>query len=246
MASEQRRTGVAVVLLSYNRPQMLEIAWESIRRASIGMRTEIILVDDGSDAFSPEDWANAHEIRYRMFGTQRSVDQRMTVPSLGRLINGALFTANRIRAAQVAYLCDDDLFAPSWLHAVGTHLQDPDDPHVCRGQWRSFDDPLTDGPLAKPVRSRLTPLDVRKMTTGNFAHRTECWEEGFRWSERTVAVHDDTALWNLNAIHPLRDAVDTKTLAGYRREHAWNMARYTSHQDYAVGAEEVLRREVLE
>lgn len=239
------REGVAVLLLSYNRPQMLELAYSSIR-AKTG-RVEIILVDDGSDAFDPTEWAQQHGIRCRVFASPRSIDQRMTQANLGRLINGALHLAyNRLKVGSIAYLCDDDLFGPDWLDTVQCVLDQPSGPHVMRGRWRSFDDPLTNGPLANPSKSRLTPLDIRKMTTGNFAHRSECYMEGFRWSEKTVAVHDDTALWNLHAIHPFTSAVEVKVLAGYRREHAWNMARYTSHTEYAVGAEKALKRGVLE
>lgn len=233
------------MLLSYNRPTMLELAWDSIR-AKTG-RVHTILVDDGSDVFDAEKWADAHGVGPRVVAAQRSIDQRMTQASLGRLINGALHVAyHRLKVAAVAYLCDDDLFAPGWLDAVMVALADPDGPHLVRGNWRTFDDPLENGPLTKPRKSRPSALDVRRMTTGNFAHRAECYIEGFRWSETTVAVHDDTALWNMDRLHLLRDAVDTKTLAGYRREHAMNMANYTSHQDYAVGAEDVLKRGALE
>ena len=239
------RAGVAVILLSYNRPTMLEMAWESIRATS--GRVEVILVDDGSTAFDVVDWADRHAIRTRVFAPPRSIDRRMTQASLGRLINGALFHAHHgLGMAAVTYLCDDDLFAPGWLDAVRATLADPAGPHVMRGRWRAFDDPLIDGPLTKPRKSRPAALDVRKMTTGNFAHRAECYGEGFRWSETTVAVHDDTALWNLNALHPLKDAVDANVLAGYRREHRFNAANVTSRTEYAVGAYEMLSRSTLE
>jgi hypothetical protein len=171
----------------------------------------------------------------------------MTQASLGRLINGALFKAyHRTRAATVAYLCDDDLFAPTWLDVVRETLASADGPHVCRGRWRSFDDPLDGDPMAWPKRSRPTPLDVRKMTTGNFAHRIECYIEGLRWSEETVAVHDDTFLWRMLALHAPETVADTKTLAGYRREHPVNMANFTTHAAYGLGAYEVLSRGALE
>jgi glycosyltransferase involved in cell wall biosynthesis len=234
--------GVAVILLSFNRPAMLDLAYASAADAD-----EIILVDDGSDAFDPTAWADARAIRWRVFGTRRSVDRRMTTPSLGRLINGALHIAyHRADAAAVAYLCDDDLFGPAWLDAVREALADPAGPHVCRGRWRSFDDPLADGPLPKPGLSRPARLDLRQMTTGNFAHRVECYAEGLRWSEETVAVHDDTFLWRLHGLHPYTGVFDTGVLAGYRREHEFNMANFTSHSEYGIGAYEALSRGTLE
>jgi glycosyltransferase involved in cell wall biosynthesis len=229
-------------LLSYNRPRMLEHAFRSIVGAD-----EIILVDDGSAAFDVAAWKAEHGIRYGVLATPRSIDRRMTTASLGRLINGALhIAAHQAKLAAVAYLCDDDLFAPDWVETVRRALADPTGPHVCRGRWRSFDDPLDGPPLARPGKTRPAPLDTRRMTTGNFAHRAECYLEGFRWSEETIAVHDDTALWRLNALHRLDQAVDTKALAGYRREHSWNMCRVTSHSEYGIGAYEALARGVLE
>jgi glycosyltransferase involved in cell wall biosynthesis len=239
------RTGVAVILLSYNRPHMLDIAYDSIR-AKTG-RIATILVDDGSDAFDVDAWIAKHPVAGSVRGVVRSVDHRMTRPSLGRLINGALHIAyHALGVAAIAYLCDDDLFTPNWLDAVQDGLSDPQGPHVMRGRWRSFDDPLENGPLAKPKKSRPTPLDFRKMTTGNFAHRAECYIEGFRWSEETIAVHDNTAIWKLGDIHPFETVKDVSVLAGYRREHAYNMASYTTYEDYAVGAHEVLSRGLLE
>jgi len=100
--------------------------------------------------------------------------------------------------------------------------------------------------MPRARKSRPAPLDVRRMTTGNFAHRAECYIEGLRWSETTVAVHDDTFIWNLLKLHPMDTILDAKTLAGYRREHAHNMASFTSHQGYGVGAYEELSRGALE
>lgn len=235
---------VAAILLSYNRPKMLEFAYKSIHGAD-----GIILVDDGSDVFDPKAWASEHGgISHTVIAARRSIDQRMTQASLGRLINGALHIAHHVmKADYIVYLCDDDLFVPGWPDCVRSLFAAHPEAHVVRGSWRSFDDPLTDGvPMEHPRKSRPTPLDIRKMTTGNFAHRAICYTEGLRWSEETVAVHDDTFLWRMLALHPMDTVVDAKSLAGYRREHNWNMAHFTSHQAYGIGAEDALKRGALE
>jgi glycosyltransferase involved in cell wall biosynthesis len=244
MDDQPQRGGIAVVLLSYNRPKMLELAYDSIKGED-----SIILVDDGSDVFDAAEWAREHHgITSTVQGVRRSVDQRMTQASLGRLINGALHIAYHVlKMGYIAYLCDDDLFVPGWPKTARECLEAHPEAHVVRGSWRSFDDPLTDGqPMARPRKSRPAPLDVRRMTTGNFAHRAECYVEGLRWSEETVAVHDDTFLWRLLQLHPMETILDAKTLAGYRREHAFNGAHFTSHTQYAVGAYEWLNRGALE
>lgn len=231
---------VAVVLLSYNRPQMLDLAFRSIKGAD-----QIILADDGSDVFNAFHWSAERDTDHVLL-EQRSVEDRMTQPRLGLMVNQAL---SLVHADIVTYLCDDDLFAPGWLDALRAALPTERSVHVARGHWRVFDDPLTGGkPLASaPPDAPLARLDWRKMTTGNFGHRIECYTScGLRWSERTVAVHDDTFLWNLHHIHDLRRARNTRVLAGWRREHQWNMANYTAHSDYSLGAENVLRRGALE
>lgn len=236
--AEQRLPTVAVVLISYNRPKMLDLAYASIVGAD-----QIILADDGSDVFDAVAWSDARGID-RVVMERRSIDARMTTPSLGKMVNTAL---SLVTEDIVTYLCDDDLFAPGWIAKLRDVLPDATQ-HWARGRWRVFDDPLTNGePLAKPVNSRPANLDWRKMTTGNFAHRIECYAEcGLKWNERTIAVHDDQFLWHADMIHSLRNAKDSRVLAGWRREHKWNMAHYTAQGDYSLGAESALLRGALE
>lgn len=236
---------VAVLLLSYNRPKMLDLAFASI--APIRPSDSIILIDDGSDTFNAGDWASEHGV-YIVQGRRRSLDERMTKPSLGRLINRALSEITRQDWADVVgYLCDDDLFTPEWIPSLRQAAADHPDQHVFRGRWRSFRDPCVPEPLAKPGRSHASPLDWRQMTTGNFAHRIECYaHEGVSWDESKIAVHDDYFLWRLHAVHPLNKALAIPVTAGYRREHPYNMAHYTQHGEYGIGAENVLARGNLE
>lgn len=238
-------SGVAVILISYNRPLMLEHAWRSI--TGLVDQDRIILVDDGSDTFNPSDWADAHQIRARVFGFPRPLETRMYEPSLDLLLNRAVLMAHGMGLRIVTYLCDDDLFAPAWIPALRETLT-PGTEHVVRARWHAFKDPLQGAPLAQaPKRTKKSLMDWRQMTTGNFAHRTECFtEEGLSWDETKVAVHDDAFLWRMHGIHPLNKIVTLPILAGWRREHEWNMAHYTQHGEYGIGADKILARGALE
>jgi hypothetical protein len=207
----------------------------------------IILVDDGSDVFDPQRWADEHQIAAGIMAPQRSLEARMYKPSLDALLNRAVKLAHDLGPRIVTYLCDDDLFSPYWIPAIRDALA-PGEEHVVRGYWNFFRDPLKHGPLAKPPsRTRRATMDWRQMTTGNFAHRTECFvEEGLDWDETAVAVHDNNFLWRMHGIHPLNRVKHLGVLAGWRREHTYNMANYTQHNEYGIGAERVLARGALE
>jgi glycosyltransferase involved in cell wall biosynthesis len=238
-------TGVAVILISYNRPQMLEHAWRSIQ--GLTPEDRIILVDDGSDTFDPVRWADAHQIDTRVFGFQRTLEARMYEPSLDILLNRAVLLSHKLGSRIITYLCDDDLFTPAWIPALRDALA-AGPHHVVRARWNAFKDPLNGEPLAEaPKRTKKAMMDWRQMTTGNFAHRTECFtEEGLGWDETKVAVHDDAFLWRMHGIHPLNKIAVLPILAGWRREHAWNMAHYTQHGEYGIGADQILARGALE
>lgn len=248
-------SGVAVILISYNRPRMLEYAWRSVVQAPLRLAASapiqdqdwIILVDDGSDTFDPHQWADEHHIPTRIVGPHRVLDDRLHKPSLDVLLNRAVRLAHDLGPRIITYLCDDDLFSAAWIPAIRAALSSGEE-HVVRGHWNSFKDPLTNGPMATPPkRTKRTQMDWRQMTTGNFAHRTECFtEEGLSWDEAVVAVHDNNFLWRMHGIHPLERVKLLPILAGWRREHEFNMAGYTQHNEYGIGAEEVLARGALE
>lgn len=248
-------SGVAVILISYNRPTMLEYAWRSITQAPLRLSFNqpiqdqdwIILVDDGSDVFDPHRWADEHHIHSRIVADQRSHEDRLYKPSLDTLLNRAVHLASDLGPKIVTYLCDDDLFAPGWIPAIREALSSGVD-HVVRGHWNAFKDPLIEGPMPQaPKRTKRCQMDWRQMTTGNFAHRTECFtQEGLSWDETRIAVHDNAFLWRMHGIHPLNKVKKLDVLAGWRRLHEYNMANYTQHDEYGIGAEKIIARGALE
>lgn len=199
---------IAVIVASYNRPRMLADALASIDAAD-----EVLIADDGSDF----DVA-ALAAPFRLPGLQivanlpRSPRRRMQEPSCGRLINRAI---RATQADYLAFLCDDDLYAPGWLAGARAAL-DYYPHHMVSGDWRVFND---GEPLSS---SKRCPFYFHPpLTTGNFACRRSCVvDEGCWWSERTLAVHDGTMLHNYIARHAKTEWLAAlELLAGYRREH---------------------------
>lgn len=98
---------VSVIVATYNRPGLLELALESLRRQNLSAcRFEVIVVNNGSESVEPflESWSSAAPETRRWC--------REDEPGLARARNRGLAIAS---APWVAFLDDDGLAAPSWL-----------------------------------------------------------------------------------------------------------------------------------
>lgn len=213
---------------------MLREALASLKAAA---PDQVVLVDDGSDF-------NARAVARKVFpkivvvqAAKLTLAERLTTPRLGSLINQAL---GKVTSDVVTYLCDDDLFHIGWLNAVRRFFDMHTADHWTRGTWYQFQDGDATG--ADPC-----PLDIRQMTTGNFAHRIDCYrDEGVRWNEGTVACHDDVFLWAVQPVHNTYSIPDCGQVAGWRRLHAHNALSYTSHAAYHANAAELFMNGWLE
>lgn len=230
-------TDVAVILLSYNRPRMLNEALASLIRAG-GIMSQVVVVDDGSDFDVVAQVRRALPDAGFVLASPMSVDERLVTPRLGRLINQAL---QLVTAPYVTYLCDDDLFHPGWLQAISDFFRRTPGQHWTRGDWFVFEDGQ------EPTSLRPCPLDPRQLTTGNFAHWTACYrDEGIRWNETTIACHDDAFLWDVHRFHNTHAVPHCGAIAGWRRLHAHNALSYVAGAGYAANAAELFAGGSLE
>jgi hypothetical protein len=227
---------ICTIVLSYNRPRMLLEALRSIRGAD-----QVILVDDGSDfdvwsLAAPElerfEWK---EIRV---APKMSVEKRLSTARLGMAINMALRSTF---CWGVTYLCDDDLFHPDWIVNVRQFFTEHPMDHVVRADWGTFNEGETPGDNLCPLHK-----DVQ-LTTGNFAHTSGCSvEHKVTWDEKTIGSHDGSFVPKILNKHPLGKIHKLKGIAGWRREHDFNMLKFTDGIGYAKAAGEVLSRKTLE
>lgn len=226
-------TTIATILLSYNRPRMLCEALGSIRGAD-----QLIVTDDGSDfdvqALIGACWPNADYVLNEPIPTAA----RLKAARVGNLINRAL---SLVRCDVVTYLCDDDLFHPDWLYAVRAWFDHYPHEHWTRGAWFAFND---DDPDRTPERCKL---DGRQLTTGNFAHRIECFrEEKIAWDETTIASHDNAFLWQAARCHDMRLVPFCGAVAGWRRLHKHNALAYAAPNGYTANGAQLFAGQWLE
>lgn len=226
-------TTIATILLSYNRPRMLCEALSTCLDAD-----QLIVTDDGSN----------FDVRHLVTGCRSDaqfvtappmdVGERLTAARLGTLINRALAI---VRCDVVTYLCDDDLFHPSWLPTIRAYFDAFPAEHWTRGRWYAFEDA---DPARKPEPCKL---DWRQLTTGNFAHRIECFrDEKIAWDETTIASHDNAFLWNASRCHDMRVVPFCGAVAGWRRLHRHNALAYAAEGGYAAHAGELFAGGMLE
>lgn len=226
---------VTVIVLSYDRPRMLREALASIRGAD-----EVILLDDAShfdaNALATEFRGSFKSIKVKI-ASPLTVQARKTTPRLGKAINTAI---RETESHIITYLCDDDLFTPTWIEDVRKFFS-TGSAHFVYGRWNVFKDGEKPGDAP-------CPLDPKwKMTTGNFAHLRKCsFRHDAWWDEKAIAVHDSWFLGRVLKAHPLRTIPSLKVLAGWRREHPFNMINFTDGRNYSPNADQVLGRGSLE
>lgn len=205
---------------------------------SINDCDQLIVTDDGSDfdvkALVRGCAPNAEFVT----NDPMPVNERLKAARVGNLINQAL---SLVACDVVTYLCDDDLFHPHWLPTVRAWFDFYPEQHWTRGAWFAFED--TD-PTRKPSHCKLDP---RQLTTGNFAHRIECFrEEKIGWDETTIASHDNAFLWNVARCHDMRLIPFCGAVAGWRRLHKHNALNYVVPEGYAKDAARLFANGMLE
>ena len=213
---------------------MLGEALRSIKKAD-----QVIVIDDGSDfdaeALLRDMKPDAQECLL-IQNPKLTHSERISLPHVGRAINEAI---RKSSCGIISYLCDDDLFHEGWLDALRDFFsKNPN--HVVFGGWNRFQDGEVPGDEVCPLSNILT--------TGNFAHRRSCSiEHGLWWGEHTVSIHDSYFVNHvIFRLHP--DFARIPALAGWRREHKYNMIHYAhGHIDqYLPNGVEVLRQGMLE
>lgn len=226
-------TSIAVILLSYNRPRMLCEALSTCLDAD-----QLIVTDDGSDFDVHELVTSCRRDAQFVTNAPLPLHERLLAARVGNLINRAL---QLVRCDVVTYLCDDDLFHPSWLPTVRAFFDANPTQHWTRGRWYTFED---GDPERMPA---VCKLDMRQLTTGNFAHRIDCFrDERIGWDETTIASHDNAFLWNAARVHDMRVVPFCWAVAGWRRLHQHNALAYAVEGGYSRDAAQLFAGGMLE
>jgi hypothetical protein len=223
---------------------------EALASVVAGRPDEVILIDDGSDCFDVqrvyvEEFvapANRDKLGITfsiVAAPPMSIDERMTIPRHGRLINEACALAT---GDILADLCDDDLHDAGWYDCLRAAWAREPGLALVRGDWLVFADgdaPARDDPPC--------PLEVRGMTAGNFAwHTSLTGERGAQWPTNVTSCHDNGFLASLE-----RSGVDVFRVpcvgfAGWRREHEYVNVRHTNGFQHTPSFRALLERGRME
>lgn len=214
---------VATIIPTFNRKRLFRAALTSVVNAR---PDEIVIVDDGTDLYDVEAMVRrdfilpSGSLGYRMrwgfvAAPPMTVDQRMSTPRQGSLLNKALAM---VISDVCTLMCDDDLMAPGWIDALRATWETEPEREIVRGDWLVFEDgetPSLDNPPC-PLE-RAMPL-----TAGNFAwHSSLHRERGCHWDERAFNCLDSYFLQTVRQANVDVFRVPTVGLAGWARFHPY-------------------------
>ena len=178
---------VSVILPTRDRAELLATAVASVQ-AQRHQAWELLVMDDGSSDGTAEALARIDDPRIR----------RIRCEGVGTAAarNRGLDEA---RGAIVAYVDDDNVMTPLWLHAVAWALDRHPTQSLLYGAQAVQDDAGAEGggPLDRRLWIRFEPWDRERLERGNFidmgavAHRRGLAEA--RFDERTTQLED----WDL-------------------------------------------------
>lgn len=180
---------IGVVILSYNRPELLRKAVASCADAA-----EVVVMDDGSPQFHIHEFVrDVRPDATLVLGRKRTPREHMEDLNFGRFL--AAGTA-LLTTPKVAYLCDDDTFAEGWLKKADEYLEEH---YVVVGEV-----------VASNGRA-FPSLSEGHFCLGNFALRTPLAQwENISWSP-------ENDLWQ--DVGHLRHKVDDVALLALQHEN---------------------------
>lgn len=176
---------ITAIVTSYNRPQMLRQALASLL---IQHPDQVILCDDGSDLFDPEDLITEFFVGAKVLSApRRSPEARVTENHISELINQAL---KLVTSEWVTYLCDDDMFAPGWFNIIKQYMKQTPSRKVWIGQFYQHSVEVPNWPSENDLTFPYY-RDPSGMTTGSFIHHRSIavkWPEGWATNQDASVV----------------------------------------------------------
>ena len=210
-----------ILILSYNRPRMLQEAIESILGQEY-YNFELMVIDDGSDF---DVWGTIDSFRDKRLtlvqAPQITIEERLQKSRIAENMNQVI--SNIPDEQMIFYLCDDDIFAPRWLIRAMLGATSYPDMHIVQGEAWYFNDGedwRTEAIYGMPDGyQQQAGIPTMYWSTGSFAHRALCWkQEGLRWKDNSFGHSQDTN-FILNMWNTHKNYLVVNKPAIYRREH---------------------------
>ncbi len=193
---------IAAIIFSYNRPNFIR---EALQSAKDNKADQIIVCDDGSDTIEQIREVCKEFDALLLEWPAREPESRIKKVYLGELAAAAI---EKCTTDYIAWLCDDDYFAPGWFdHVRGLPERD-----LYIGDVTFF-------PTAEPWKGTSWEQlghDPSYMTTGNFIHK-----RGLAVAWPTNVIHGQDAffvygLLNVLGIRDPRTVLEPITALFYR------------------------------
>lgn len=212
---------ITAIVTSYNRPQMLRQALASLL---IQHPDQVILCDDGSDLFEPEEVVREFfPSALVLKADKRTPEARVTENHICELINLAL---GKVTSTWVAYLCDDDMFAPGWFHIAKQYMRQNTKRKLWIGQFYQHSVEVPGWPSENDLTFPYY-RDPSGMTTGSFIHHRSIspkWPVGAVTNQDALVVSQIIAQAGESPV-----SCQVPATALWWRHHKHNLSWITQH-----------------
>lgn len=176
---------VSVILTSYNKPEYIRLAIDSVLEQSYP-NFELLVMDDNSDKEVRDIILSYTDERIRTFFSKVKEKDRFKKVRYSCLINHALKTAT---GDYISYMTDDDMYVPGRLEMmVDTLNKNPKMQIVYSGQTQVWDEKSKKQFVALPTKKTIGVVDdiAFKVDHNSIMHRREV-AEGIKWEEDVKA-----------------------------------------------------------
>lgn len=222
---------VSVLLTTYNRPEMLEIAIKSVLKQTYE-DFELIILDDNSD-----DPRQLEVLKWAWDQPRVSILKwNTTNAQRGETVRYATMINHGLKLAQgdlITYLCDDDVFEKDRLERMVKWFDENPDKHFLGGNQRllkKVGDQYFDMPTLVRTQNRVLLKPKMSIDHSSVMHRKECYEKLGGWD-------DNIKLWGCADGEFFQKLADNGyllyPLGGHHTDtHVYHDGSWTSNQQW--------------
>lgn len=226
-------TKANVILLSYNRPNMLRQSIRSVLDSTYD-NIDLWIADDGSDFDVAELVDEFKDDRILWMQREKiSPGERAKKSRIAENINSIMEDINE--DDMIYYLCDDDILDPHWIARSIACIEHSPNYHIVSGDSYYFfdgDDWSKDSKPGLPLKGVVDDKMPRLWWgIGSFTHKAYCWhKENVKWYDAHYGHSIDTNfisdIWFTH-----QNYLMVKMPAVYRREHPGMLSAKLGRKD---------------
>lgn len=176
---------VSVLLTSYNRPQMVKKAIESVLNQTY-QNFELIILDDNSNEETLKViFEYLKDPRVIFFKSNVKDEDRYKESPYARQVNVGLKLA---KGEFITYLCDDDYYLPQRLEKMVKFFEENPDKYVCFGRQMLIDE--SGNVIGERISDEILEHPEFRVDHSSVMHRRECFEKCGFWDTQDLRAAD--------------------------------------------------------